>query len=106
VLTSRTLSCDSDGGITVEVEPAFRPATVIADDDAIAEALRTFVCALGPGAVDVRVEYCAGVVTVAGQVASATQRQAIKDLLLAHDGVESVVSELSVVAPGVVASGL
>ena len=59
----------------------------------------------GPAAVDVRVEYHAGVVTIAGQVASATQRQAIEDLLLAHDGVESVVSELRVVAPGVIASG-
>lgn len=79
--------------------------TVIADDDDVAEALRTFVCALGPAAADVRVEYRAGVVTVAGHVASETQRQTIEDLLLAHDGVESVVSKLCVVAPGVIASG-
>ena len=42
--------------------------------------------------------------TVAGVVASATQRQGIEDLLLAHDGVESVASELRVVADsGVIA---
>jgi hypothetical protein len=29
----------------------------------------------------------------------------IEDLLLAHDGVDSVASELRVVAPGVIASG-
>lgn len=103
-MTSNALSSDGDGGITVEVEPAFRPTTLIAADDAIAEALRTFVCALGPAAVDVRVDYRAGVVTVTGQVASDTQRQAIEDLLLAHDGVESVVSELCVVASGVASS--
>jgi osmotically-inducible protein OsmY len=99
------LSSGSDGGITDEMDPTLRPTTVIADDDAIAEALRTFVCGLGPAAAEVRVEYRAGVVTVAGQVPSATQRQAIEDLLLTHDGVESVVSELCVAAPGVIASG-
>ncbi len=80
------------------MEPTYRTST--AADDAIAEALRAFVYALGPAAVNVRVEYRAGVVTVAGQVASATQKQAIEDLLLAHDGVESVASELRVVADG------
>ena len=67
----------------------------------MAEALRTFVCALGPGAADVRAEYLAGVVTLSGDVASTTQQQAIEDLLAAHDGVERVVSTLRVVAPGV-----
>ena len=47
----------------------------------------------------------AGVVTLTGAVASATQRQAIEDLVRAHDGVTDVVSELRVAVPGVVASG-
>lgn len=88
------------------MEPIYRPTTPVVDDDAIAEALRAFVCALGPAAAEVRVEYAAGAVTLAGAVASATQRQAIEDLLLAHDGVESVVSELRVAARGVTASGV
>ena len=82
------------------MELTHRPTTAVRDDDAIAEALRVFVCALGPAAAEVRVEYRAGVVTVAGQVASATRRQAIEDLLLAHDGVERIASELRVVADG------
>lgn len=86
------------------MEPAYRPATAAYDDDAIAEALRVFVCALGPAAAEVRLEFHAGAATVAGVVASATQRQAIEDLLRAHDDVESVVSELRVVADsGVIA---
>jgi osmotically-inducible protein OsmY len=80
------------------VEPTSRPAPAIEHDDAIAEALQAFVCALGPAAAAVRLEYIAGVVTLSGDVASATQRQAVEDLLSAHDGVERVVSELRIVA--------
>jgi osmotically-inducible protein OsmY len=87
------------------VEPLSKPATAIEHDDAIAEALRAFVGALGPAAAAVRVAYRAGVVTLSGAVASETQRQAVEDLLSAHDGVERVVSELRVSAPGVIASG-
>jgi osmotically-inducible protein OsmY len=94
-----------DGGITGVVESRSRPTTAIEQDDAVAEALRAFVCALGPAAIDVRVEYRGGVVTLSGAVTSATQQQAIEDLLSAHDSVERVVSELRVSAPGVIASG-
>ena len=87
------------------VESRSRPTTAIEQDDAVAEALRAFVCALGPAAIDVRVEYRGGVVTLSGAVTSATQQQAIEDLLSAHDSVERVVSELRVSAPGVIASG-
>ena len=98
------MSCVSDGGITDEMERTYRSTNAVNDDDAIAEALRVFVCALGPAAAEVRIEFHAGAVTVAGVVASAVQRQGIEDLLLAHDGVESVVSELRVVADsGVIA---
>jgi osmotically-inducible protein OsmY len=94
------LSCDSDGGITVEVEPVFRPTPVAVDDDAIAEALRMFVCALGPAAAEVRLEFHAGVATLVGAVSSATQQQTVEDLVAAHEAVERVVSELRVVAGG------
>jgi osmotically-inducible protein OsmY len=86
------------------VEPTSRPAPAIANDDAVTESLRDFVCALGPAAADVRLEYRAGVVTLTGAVASATQRQAIEDLVAAHDSVARIASDLRVVAPGVVAS--
>jgi osmotically-inducible protein OsmY len=82
------------------MDPTYRPMTSIADDAAVTEALRTFACALGPAAADVRVEFHAGVVTLAGCVASATQRQAIEDLVAAHDGVDRVASELRVAADG------
>lgn len=82
------------------MEPVIRLPNVSSDDDAIAEALRTFVCALGPAAAAVRVEFHAGVVSLIGGIASATQRQAIEDLVAAHDGVERVASELRVVAGG------
>ena len=86
------------------MERTYRSTNAVNDDDAIAEALRVFVCALGPAAAEVRIEFHAGAVTVAGVVASAVQRQGIEDLLLAHDGVASVVSELRVVADsGVIA---
>ena len=87
------------------MEPTSRPA-IAATDDAAAEALRAFVRALGPAAADVRVEYHTGVVTLAGAVPSATQRQAIEDLVAAHDGVTNVICELRVAASsGVIASG-
>ncbi len=64
------------------------------------------MCALGPAAADVRLEYRAGVVTLTGAVASATQRQAVEDLLAAHDFVTTVIGELRVAASsGVIASG-
>ncbi len=86
------------------VEPTSRPAPAIADDSAITEALRAFVCALGPSAADVRLEFADGVVTLTGIVASDTQRQAVEDLLAAHDGVTNVICNLRMAAPGVVAS--
>lgn len=64
-----------------------------------------FVCALGSAAAGVHVAYRAGVVTLLGAVASATQRQAIEDLVAAHDGVDRVVSELAIGAAGCVSSG-
>ena len=84
------------------MEPTSQQATVTAEDNAIAEALRAFVCALGPAATDVRLEFAAGVATLTGAVASDTQRQAVEDLLAAHDGIDAVVCELRVVAPSVV----
>ena len=91
-----------DGGITGGVEPTSRQTTATTADDAIADALRTFVCALGPAAADVRLEFAAGVATLTGAVASDTQRQAVEDLLAAHDGIDAVVCELRVVAASVV----
>ena len=88
------------------MEPTSRPAIATTDDDAITEALRAFVCALGSASVDVRLDYRAGVVTLTGAVASETQREAVEDLVAAHDGVASIVSELRVAsASGVIASG-
>ena len=88
------------------VEPTSKPAIATADDDATTKALRAFVCALGSAAVDVRLDYRAGVVTLTGAVASKTQRQAVEDLVAAHNGVVSIVSELRVAsASGVIASG-
>ena len=87
------------------VEPTSRPAIATTDNDAITEALRAFVCALGPAAADVRLDYRAGVVMLTGAVASETHRQAVEDLVAAHDGVTGIVSELRVAVPGVIASG-
>jgi osmotically-inducible protein OsmY len=87
------------------VEPTLPSGAPLADDRAVAEALRSFVCALGAATADVHVEYDAGVVTLTGAVATATQQQAVEDLVRAHDGVTDVVSELRIAVPGVVASG-
>jgi osmotically-inducible protein OsmY len=87
------------------VEPTSRPAIATTDDRAITEALRAFVCALGSASVDVRLDYRAGVVTLTGAVASAIHRQAVEDLVAAHDGVTGIVSELRLAVPGVIASG-
>lgn len=87
------------------MEPTSRPAIATTDDDAVTEALRAFVCALGPAAADVRLDCRVGVVTLTGAVASTIHRQAIEDLVGAHDGVERVICDLRVVAIGVPVSG-
>ena len=104
-LTSAPLWREGDGGITDGVEPTSQQTAATTADDAIADALRAFVCALGPAAAEVRLEFAGGGVTLTGAVASDTQRQAVEDLLAAHDGVTNVICELRVAAPGVVASG-
>ena len=94
------------GWYHVRVEPTSRPAIATTDDAAVTEALRAFVCALGSACVDVRLDYREGVVTLMGAVASMINRQAVEDLVAAHDGVERVVSELRVAsASGIIASG-
>ena len=82
-----------------QVEPTSQQTLVTADDDAIANALRAFVCALGPAAADVRLEFADGVATLTGTVASDTQRRAVEDLIEAHEAVAALASELRVVTP-------
>jgi osmotically-inducible protein OsmY len=48
---------------------------------------------------DVRVEFDSGNVSLTGTVSSATARQAIEDLVKAHEGVEFVVNSLVVAEP-------
>ena len=90
--------------MTSLVEPTSRPGTSIEHEDAIAEALRAFLCALGPAAADTRVAFGRGVATLSGAVASTAQRQAIEDLVSASDGVERVVNALGVSSQGVIAT--
>ena len=87
------------------MEPTLPSHAPVTDDRAVAEALRSFVCALGAATTDVRVEYASGVVRLTGAVETATQRQAVEDLVRAHDGITSVICELRVASPGVIASG-
>ena len=87
------------------MEPTLSSDAPAASDHDIAEALRSFICALGPATADVRLDYSAGVVRLTGSLPTSTQRQAVEDLVRAHHGVIDVVCELQVATPGVVASG-
>ena len=66
------------------------------DDYDIADALNAFVRNITSD--DVTVEFTGGVASIRGRVASLTASRAIEDLIVAHDGVTSVLNHL-VVAP-------
>jgi osmotically-inducible protein OsmY len=67
------------------------------DDTDVAEALAAFLrSATGE---DVSVEFAAGVASLTGRVRSATARRAIEDLVMAHEGVQSIVNNITVAAP-------
>jgi osmotically-inducible protein OsmY len=51
---------------------------------------------------DVRVDFDAGTASLSGRVSSATARQAVEDLVKAHEGVEFVVNSLVVDEPAAV----
>jgi osmotically-inducible protein OsmY len=66
------------------------------EETAIAAALEAFVARVGAGRV--RVAFVAGTASLSGVVGSETQRQALDDLVRAHDGVRSVHNGLVVQA--------
>lgn len=64
---------------------------MIVTDDELQASLQTFINnALAAAHGDVTVSVQGGVVTLAGRVASATQRRALRDLVAATDGVNHV----------------
>jgi osmotically-inducible protein OsmY len=74
-----------------------------AEDREIAAAILAFLRRAAPG-VSV-VECRRGVVTIAGVVATPTERRAVGDMVRAHDGVRRVENRLEVRAGGPVRSG-
>ena len=67
------------------------------DDSDIGDALMAF--ARNVTGDDVSVTFADGVAVLSGRVRSATARQAIEDLVAAHDGVSSVENNMVVTAP-------
>jgi osmotically-inducible protein OsmY len=63
------------------------------DDYDIADALNAFV--RNATGEDITVEFAGGIASLIGRVSSAQARLAIVDLVAAHDGVESVVNNLT-----------
>jgi osmotically-inducible protein OsmY len=75
-------------------------------DAQVEEALNAYVRrSLQPRAAPVVVQYQGGLVQVSGQVASASESQAIEDLLRWHDGVSEVVNRLVVIGVSAQGSG-
>ena len=68
------------------------------DDMDVEDAINDFIRNALPLDGDVRVEFAAGVATIWGRTQSLTAARAIEDLVMAHDGVQSVINNL-VVAP-------
>jgi osmotically-inducible protein OsmY len=88
----------TNGVLRVECHVAV--ADTDARDDDLSEALAAYVkraANVPPGAI--RVEYRSGIVTIAGTARSATQAQAIEDLVRWHERVIDVVNHLRVAAP-------
>ena len=68
-----------------------RGTAMIVTDDELRSSLQSFVDnAISPAQGDVSVTVDHGVVTLAGRVASSTQRHALRDLVAATDGVHHV----------------
>ena len=65
------------------------------DDVDIEAALNGFVHNAMPLESDVTVQFASGVASLRGTVHSLTVAQAIEDLVLAHEGVESVINDLT-----------
>jgi osmotically-inducible protein OsmY len=73
---------------------------MIVTDDELQASLQTFINnALSPANGEVRVSVDNGVVTLAGRVASATQRRALRDLVAASDSVRHVLYAIEIGAP-------
>ena len=73
---------------------------MIVTDDELQASLQTFINnALTPAHGDVTVSVQGGVVTLAGRVASATQRRALRDLVAASDSVRHVLYAIEVATP-------
>ncbi len=73
---------------------------MIVTDDELRLSLQEFVDrAIAPSAGDVSVSVEQGVVTLAGRVASSTQRQAIRDLVAGTQGVQHVLYAIEIAAP-------
>lgn len=70
------------------------------DDQDVEEALNDFLRNALPLDHDVSVEFGSGVATIRGSVASLTAAQAIEELVMAHDGVESVINHLALAGAG------
>ena len=66
------------------------------DDTDIAEALSAFL--RNATGEDVSVEFVAGVASLSGRTRTANARRAIEDLVMAHEGVLSVVNNIAVAA--------
>ncbi len=64
------------------------------DDFDVGEALSAFIRNATPD--DVTVEFADGVASLSGSVSSPRSSRAIEDLILAHEGVMSVVNNLAV----------
>jgi len=67
------------------------------DDTDLAEALNAFV--RNATGEDVTTEFAAGVASLSGRVRSESARRAIEDLVMAHEGVLSVVNNITVFTP-------
>jgi osmotically-inducible protein OsmY len=74
-------------------------------DEGISAALQDYVWRAVPASDAISVEYDGGIVTLSGEVASATRARAIVDLLEAHEVVTAVVDRLRVVEPAAVPRG-
>ena len=68
-------------------------------DLAVADALNAFVRNAMPD--DVTIEFASGVASISGSVSSRRSSSAIEDLILAHEGVLSVVNNLVMQPQGV-----